>query len=137
MMTIKQLEGLLRYHKAPIFELMVGLERRADVYMRELFYHVRKRIGVHDGSSFGTIWAQETACVFAASCLKQEELELISSMGDILCSADHQTQLAMLGSVEEQLDRLCVQIEADNQSRLRLYPMSGILCGILVTILIL
>lgn len=126
--ALELLERELLLNRAALPELFARLERRSTPQGSELFSSCKRMM--EQGSGIAQAW--ETA--LKQSELRQEEVELLSCLSQVLGRYDAQGQAQALVRLRQELERRSVLCREEARTLSRLYPALGITAGGFVTL---
>lgn len=128
---IHRLSFLIGFRSDDVYSVCSQL--RSDTELSPLAFVSSLPTGFVPGEDFRTQW---TDAVTAQKDLGKEEMELLLRIGGILGKSDVQGQIAGLGSVQKELDRLTELRTEELYRKSRLYRSAGLLMGAMAGILI-
>lgn len=87
-------------------------------------------------STFYEIWLEESDKLLKYGFIKKEELKIIEEIGQINTYIDRQLQLKCIDNVIWKLKNIYSRLQSELKTKSRIYQVSGVMAGIILTIIL-
>lgn len=125
----EEIETLIRYQRLTVFEISERLKRSPD-YKNLAFLKEIKQ-----GNDFSKSWG--IALKNSKTCLKNEDVDILKSIGDGLGKSNFEGQISMLRLSEEGLRTRLASAVSELKTKGRLFRSLGSVCGLGIAIILL
>ena len=86
--------------------------------------------------TFNEIWLSEAKKLIKSGIVKKEEISVIKELGNINTYIDRNMQLQCAGNVEYKLKNIYQRLQSEAGTRSKIYQISGVMAGIVITIIL-
>ena len=132
---IQYLYGEIEYSECDIYEILCKLSGRCR-YSRSFWLSTAKDIEKHNGLTFSGIWKSHISEIELWNFLKDDEREIIESLGDNIGSLDRETQLHTLKIFQNRLSFILSKAKEEYAVQARLSHVICITVGIFISVLL-
>lgn len=129
------LQGEMEYGHTPLLEACEEVADRIGGEVGTFFSQIADKLRANEGA-FDDIWCQTAQCVLTTAQMEKEERREWEKVGDTLGYLDLEMQLNTIQLYVNRLKIRMGQMEKESHKRLRMYPVLGMFCGILICLLL-
>ncbi len=137
LILLKMMENEIAFQKSPLPEICIRISGRLPEEKKNFLKRVGTEMQKNGGETLGEIWSREIRPLFRKFSLQQEIRERLTALGDSLCFEDEAMQRRVILDLEKELEEHMEKERQLNGSKNRLTLCMGVMCGILITILLL
>lgn len=130
------LETEIAYGATPLVEALENVGVRVSPPVGQLMNEVACELSAGYGATLKEAWEFALAGYRAESFLKEEDLAVIRSLGDVLGASDRNDQVKHLALAIERLKAQTVKAEEEANKNVRLWQCLGFAGGIAVTLVL-
>lgn len=137
--TFDYLESQIKYGLVPLPDICNELAHNiSNNIVGQMYGQVY--VGLTDESdresTFYEIWLEESDKLLKYGFIKKEELKIIEEIGQINTYIDRQLQLKCIDNVIWKLKNIYNRLQSELKTKSRIYQVSGVMAGIILTIIL-
>lgn len=132
---IMQLKGQINYFKEPLPELFTKLAQndtsKAYMFLKALCDEIDEK-----GLYKRDLWAKKLKCVYQDTVLTNEDIEIMTYLGDFIGQTDYYNQIQHFSYIEENLKAQIEKAKSNYKDKGPLYNKIGFFLGAIIGILL-
>lgn len=127
-------KGCVRQGNDAIPEVLKNISCKLDSRINLLLNGVVDKMNKMDGDSIKQVWKDKSEEIFKETPLKNDDIELIANIGDLVGFLDKQLQIESLDSLIYEFNERVKKLKEQMIERHRIYRLLSIFGGIFVVI---
>lgn len=127
----------IRCHQSVLEEAFLAIRDRLSGWRYDFLCNLLAQLQKQDGRTLQVMWKQAVREIAAKTCLKGEEIQLWTEVGERIGFLDLQMQNQVLAQYVDRLQKTAASLEKEEAQTCRLYRVLSAAGGLLLAVLLL